>query len=412
MNRRDLLFALMAATLPFPAFAGQCTDAKANAADIEWLIGQIAARYAYLPDRHVDLDRMRALYVAQAGNACDPHVFLGVLERCLAELHDHHVEAGVNNSASPQLVPTGAEAWAAFHRGRAVIEAVRPGSGLMRAGARAGDEVVAIGGVPAAQAVAAHAPRALAAHDPEADDYTLRVLLAGTHEARRVFTLRDAAGEKPIALPPHRAEPSGPPLTLRRFDAIACIRIENSLGDSALVPAFDRALEQARDARGLILDLRNTPSGGNTDVAEPILGRFVTGRPGYQRVFDPAPGKSFPKDGWTRWVRSRGETVTQPLVVLCGRWTGSMGEGMTIGFDGLKRATVVGTRMAGLCGATQGFTLPGSGITVQFPVERLYHLDGTPREKWTPPIPVDLAREAGDDPVLARGLAVLHGKMG
>src|SRR5260370_38786543 len=31
--------------------------------------------------------------------------------------------------------------------------------------------------------------------------------------------------------------------------------------DSALVAAFDRALDEARGVRGLILDLRNTPSG-------------------------------------------------------------------------------------------------------------------------------------------------------
>jgi carboxyl-terminal processing protease len=38
-------------------------------------------------------------------------------------------------------------------------------------------------------------------------------------------------------------------------------------------------------------------------------------------------------------------------VVLVGRWTASMGEGMAIGLDAMKRATIVGTRMAGLNGA-------------------------------------------------------------
>ncbi len=152
--------------------------------------------------------------------------------------------------------------------------------------------------------------------------------------------------------------------------------------------------------------MRNTPSGGNTDVAEPILGRFISAPSGYQRVFDPGPGKAAPAGSWVRKVAPRGTTVTQPLAVLVDRWTGSMGEGMAIGFDGMKRATVVGTRMAGLCGATSDVTLPKSRIGVAFPTERLYHLDGTPRETWSPPVFVDPGTP-GDDPILARAVQVL-----
>ncbi len=393
--------------VPFPARANQCVDAAANAADIAWLIDQIAAHYAYLPDRHIDIAKLRSLYIGEAGAVCEPHGFLGVLETMLAELHDHHIEPTVNNAASPQLVPSGAEAWAAFHKGRAIIEAVRPGSSLEKADLRGGDEVLSIGGVPVVQAVAAQSPRALSAYDPEVDDYTLRVLLAGTHSARRVFTLREADGTlRQIDLPPHQGDSKGPLLTLTHPAPVAaCIRIENSLGDSALVPAFDAALEQVRAVPHLILDLRNTPSGGNTDVAEPILGRFIAGRTGYQRVFDPGPGRTFARDSSVRWVEARGPfQMKAGLTVLCDRWTGSMGEGMTIGLDGMKRAMTIGTRMAGLRGATQDFTLPHSGIVVSFPVERLYHLNGTPREAWRPDVMVDLAHPDDGDPILRRAL--------
>ena len=160
----------------------------------------------------------------------------------------------------------------------------------------------------------------------------------------------------------------------------------------------------AARACGLILDLRNTPSGGNTDVAEPILGRFVSGRPGYQRVFDPGPGKRFPRDSWVRWVRARGPfRVASNLVVLCDRWTGSMGEGMTVGLDALGRAEIVGTRMAGLCGATSSFTLPKSGIGVNFPTERLYHSMGARANLRRASL--SIGRDANSDVILARGVA-------
>ena len=409
MDRRTFLAALMATGLPFPANAQQCRDSAGNAHDIDWLTTTMAARYAYLPDRHVDMEELRRNYVAEAGAVCEPHAFLNVLERFLAEFHDHHIEAKVNNAHSPQLVPSGTDLWATLRDGKAIVELVRPHSEAAKAGVKAGDEIVTIGGGATRAAVAAHAPRCLSAPDPEADNYTLRVLLAGTHDGRRIFVARDVAGnERSVDLPSFVRPDFDTPLTQKTIGAIGCIRIENSLGDSALVEAFDQALADLKGAKALILDLRNTPSGGNTDVAEPILGRFIAQQSGYQRVFDPGRGRTFPKDSWVRKVSPRGKTITLPLAVLVNRWTGSMGEGMAIGLDGMKRATVIGTRMAGLCGATSDFTLPRSGIGVAFPTERLYHLDGTPRETWAPPVFVDPATP-GDDPILARAVAILQG---
>src|ERR1700760_2937975 len=103
MNRREILAVLMASALPLPAGAAS----TGYGSDIAWLIEQMAAHYAYLPDRHIDLVRLRQIYVAAAQAVRDDHAFLGVLETFLAEFHDHHIEAGTNNSHSPQLVPTG-----------------------------------------------------------------------------------------------------------------------------------------------------------------------------------------------------------------------------------------------------------------------------------------------------------------
>ncbi|MBI1361834.1 MAG: hypothetical protein GC155_16280 [Alphaproteobacteria bacterium] len=413
MNRRNLLAAGAAAAVsPLLAARAQArSGSAAYAADIRWLTGQLAKRYAYLPDRHVDLDSVRDIYCAEAAAATDDRAFLGVLERMIAEFHDHHIEANTNNAASPQLVPTGAEIWAAMRDGRAMIEQVRPFSEAALDGARAGDEIVAVDGVPILDLLARSGPRSLSAPDPEALNYTLRALLAGNHKDGRVVVLRHAdGGGQRIFLGPYKPEVDEPLLTSRRVDGgFGYIRIENSLGDSDLVAAFDKAIIEFRDAPGLMLDLRNTPSGGNTDVAEPIMGWFVRDRRPYQRVFDPGPGKTFPKDSWTKDVTARGSfRFSAPLVVLCDRWTGSMGEGMTIGLDALDVSVAVGTRMAGLCGSTDGVTLPNSGIGVHFPTERLYHLDGRPRETWTPPVPVDLAKAVGDDPIFDAGLKVLR----
>ena len=50
----------------------------------------------------------------------------------------------------------------------------------------------------------------------------------------------------------------------------------------------------------------------------------------------------------------------------------------------MRRAKVIGTKMAGLLGVVNGFELTETKIPYQCPTERLYHLNGTPRENYLP----------------------------
>jgi C-terminal processing protease CtpA/Prc len=72
------------------------------------------------------------------------------------------------------------------------------------------------------------------------------------------------------------------------------------------------------------------------------------------------------------------------LVILVNRWTGSMGEGIAIGFDGMKRAKIIGDKMAGLLGAIYSYNCPETKIGFSIPVEKLFHVNGTPREDFKP----------------------------
>jgi carboxyl-terminal processing protease len=142
------------------------------------------------------------------------------------------------------------------------------------------------------------------------------------------------------------------------------------------------------------------------------MGRFVEREGYYQKHSIPSEERLFgvPRT-WTEMVSPRGEfRYVAPMVVLVDHWTGSMGEGIAIGMDGLKRATVVGTPMAGLLGATSGITLPNSKIGVNFPTEKLFHVNGTPREDFVPPVTVDLLKtdKNAKDAVLETGLRTLQ----
>src|SRR6266536_2669681 len=98
-------------------------------------------------------------------------------------------------------------------------------------------------------------------------------------------------------------------------------------------------------------------------------------------------------------------------IVLVNRWTASMGEGIAIGLDGMKRATIVGTRMAGLNGGIFNLQLPQTKIGVTYAGERLNHINGTPRENFVPPVLVNLMDRRlsrFNDPIFEIGYKTLN----
>jgi len=143
------------------------------------------------------------------------------------------------------------------------------------------------------------------------------------------------------------------------------------------------------------------------------MGRFIRRDLPYQKHSIPAEERQFgTKRSWIELVSPRGEFAYRvPVVVLVNHWTGSMGEGIAIGMDGMKRATIVGTEMARLAGATSGIRLPHTGIGVTFPTEKLFHINGTPRENFMPSLHIDLllkVNQSNEDVILQRGLRALR----
>lgn len=388
-------------THPRPADPG----AADRIADLDWLLATLERDDVYLED--FDRRAIRAFYEPRARDARTRDAWIGVLEDVIGELHDHHVSLGTNTGASPRLVPSGADLWGEVVGDRAVITAVRRGTAAERAGVRVGMFVVAIGGQSIEAALAARRPSVTGRSDPAAASWAFRVLLAGTHDRRRQLTACTAVGAcADYALDAPELADAPAPVTARLVGDIGHVRIENSLGNPDTIPAFDAALDELASARALILDLRNTPSGGSTDVAEPILGRFIATAADYQRVF--VPGRD--EAPWNKQLVPRAPHEARPLVVLVDRWTGSMGEGMAVGLDALGRAVVVGTPMAELRGGITSVTLPRTKIDVRFQNERLFHVDGTPRERWIPPIVVEPQGGEAMDPILERGIRELTGR--
>ena len=406
---RQLAAAILLVAIPLSAAHPQGSlTPEQYVRDFDHAWSQLRDNYAYFDKKETDWGRVREVYRPKAAEVGDRRQFVALLERVLDELYDPHTHLKVNTSRSTRLIPTGLDVWAEWRGGRAIITQLRKGFSAEQAGLKVGMEITSVNGVPVKEAVGGRLGVSLRTVNDAARSWALRALLAGTRDTRRVVEVRKRNGVKTVFkldLPEHTTVDNHQAGQKVRWESLkgglGYIRI-NDLGSDDTVAEFDAALERLGRTRGLVIDLRATPSGGNTSVAEPIMGRLISRPRPYQRGA-PVRGRR-----WTREVSPRGAwTYEAPVVVLVGRWTASMGEGIAIGLDGMRRATIVGTRMAGLNGAVFDLQLPNTGIRLNYAAEKLFHLNGTPREDFVPPVSVNLTgREAGD-PVLEAGVRTL-----
>jgi carboxyl-terminal processing protease len=347
--------------------------------DFDFLLDTVEKQYAYFDEEGMAArwQCVRTQFRPEAERATR-ETLLPILERALDALTDFHAHMNTNTAASWRLVPSGTDIRARWEGERAIVEQVRPRSPAMRMGVRADDEIVRINDIPAAQFVANSAPICVPSALPAAQYWALQRALAGKHDTPRQLTVKrrdDTLRTLWLSAPQVEKLRNS---VQKLSDGTVVIPITD-LGNPASAKRFAAQLARHRDASAFIIDLRETANGGNTDVAEPILGRFIERSAAYQRVI---PRDGTPTD---RIVLPSGAfTVSQPLAVVVGAWTASMGEGVAIGLNALRGAPIVGAPMAGLRGAVERFTLPASGWQFSLPTQRLNHVNGASREAYVP----------------------------
>ena len=397
---------------PLSTASAQDFSLPARQADFKTFVQDFKNSYAYLDRTEKPWLTWEVRYAGAVQQADSKEAFDAVLASALSELHDFHAEVRSRLVDRWLPVPTFADIWAEFQPSAATVTAVRGGSDAERAGIHEGDHITSVGSVPLEQAIATRLTPAVAQTNPQAREWALLSVLTGRSDEPRVLSLVTPTGRSyTVTLPVERHFDRAPgELSLESLPGnIVLIRFNNSLGEQKTVAAFDKALLEAKDTKGLILDLRDVPSGGDSSVALGIMGRFVSKILPYQRHRIPNYGQSDVERNWVEFVAPRGPfTYTAPVVVLVNHWTGSMGEGMALGFDAMQRAVVVGTPMAHLAGAVSDDKLPKTGVYVAYATEQIYHVDGVPRQNWLPPVLIKepLGGQAGDV-ILTRGIAEL-----
>ncbi len=360
-------------------------DYRADAGEITALI---TANYTYLDDLPGGVVPTSSVLTAERDAVHDRDSLLHYAEDMMGALADHHAMTGSSFKDDWAIVPSYADLWIIKRGDAYLVDAVKPGTPAARAGIVIGEQLIAVDGVAIDRAVAAYWERLGLAPVGERAPFAARILAAGRRDRGRTLTLarRDGPARMVTLDSLYAAQAERPPLSVvpGRNGAVT-IRFNNALGDDATISAFDAAMARIAPRAAVTIDLTDTPSGGTTSIARAVMGWFVTRPRAYQIHNLPAEARETGiARQWIEQVLPRaGKYHPGPVSVRVGRWTGSLGEGLAIGFAALGKP-VCGTAMAGLKGAVYDFDLTHSKLRVKFPVERLYTVAGQPREAVVP----------------------------
>lgn len=368
--------------------------------------------YGYFDSKKTNWDKVKEIYLAQTSDINSKQEFIKLLEYAIAELYDNHTHLLTNLPSSYRLAPSGLDIWAEWDNGKYIIKEVRQGSGAELCGLTSGMEISTINGIPVVDAVSGLVGKSIAEPDAEVKNWAIRTLFAGNYETKRSIGI--SINGTPKEFYPDEAQDVysyykyDSPIEFKTVGSnFGYIKINNSLGDDGTINAFDSAMTILENTNGMIIDLRETPGGGNSTVARAIMSRFISQELPYQKHEVPGEERvTGIKRSWIEYVSPRGKTYVNPLVVLVNHWTGSMGEGIAVGFSGLNRAKIVGTQMARLVGAKYDFRLPNTNIGVSYSAEKLYHINGLPREDFMPDVVV-VPSNPSKDAILEKGIEIL-----
>ncbi len=183
------------------------------------------------------------------------------------------------------------------------------------------------------------------------------------------------------------------------------------------MPALDEALEELRDARALVIDVRPN-SGGDELLAQRVAAWFVEGtKPYAKHRFRTRAGKDGFGPVMERKLKGNADGEKQyrgPIAVLTSRYVMSSNESFVLMMRQAPDCTVVGQRTFGSSGNPKPFEL-GNGVTIVVPTWQDLRLDGTycEGEGIAPDVEVavDVAELERRDPILERALELLRAKL-
>lgn len=384
MKKHILIFLII--ILKFTCVYSQKSEIKHSQIkeDLYQMLNNISQYYAYKNEKNVDLNCLLEYYESQIPNIKTEEETVLFFEYLLDEFYDSHLILNTNRNSSFRLH---SPIYAILENGRAIISNVWQTQIEHLEHDIVGAELLKINGIDFKKAIEQFPTHCNDKSSETVQEWIINKILSGRYNQPRILTLKLVNNNTmEFDLDILKLKENFELLTSTVENNIGIIRLNNSLGNNNLITQFDKSLEKLMNTKGLIIDLRNTVDGGNSYVARGIMSRFIDAPRPYQKhlINEQYDENPIVERSWIEYVNPRKEQYTNPVVILVGRWTGSMGEGLAIGFEGIERAEIVGSEMERLAGEMSGFSFKNQSYGYRLSTARLFHINGTPRENYIP----------------------------
>jgi carboxyl-terminal processing protease len=375
--------------------------------DLNEMINDISQNYIYLQEKNIDLDCIRKHYEKQIPNIKTEEQIVLFFEYLLDEFYDSHITLNTHRNSSFRLF---SPIYTVSENGSFLVANIWQTQIEKLNRDIVGTEIIKFNGIDFKHVIQEFPTHCNDKNSLKVKEWIANKVLSGRYNQSRILTLKSKNGKIiEFDLDKLKFKNSNDLLTSNTVNEIGIIRINNSLGNNHLIGGFDKALNKMMDTKGLIIDLRNTVGGGNSYVAKGIMSRFINSELPYQKhvVYDESWDNQ-PKIGrsWIEYVSPRSKQYKKPVVILVGRWTGSMGEGLAIGFEGIERAQIVGSEMERLAGAIFNFGFNNQKFGYQLSKEKLFHINGIARENYVPTNFVKQTTTEKDE-ILEKGIEII-----
>lgn len=375
--------------------------------DLNEIITDISHNYVYLQEKNVDLNCLQEYYEKQISNIKKEEETVLFFEYLLNEFYDNHLTLRTNTNSSFRLF---APIYTTIENGKLIVTNIWQTQIKNLNQNIIGAEIIKFNGIDFQQVINEFPTHCNDKTLPEVKEWIANKILAGRYNEPRILTLK-LLNNKNVEYNLDSIELINNKnlLTSKVVNKIGIIRINNSLGNDNLVSEFDKILNELSNTKGLIIDLRNTIFGGDSYEARGIMSRFIKEPKPYQKHSFIEKSENNPniERSWMEYVIPRLEQYEKPVIIIVGRWTGSMGEGLAIGFEGMKRAEIVGSEMRRLAGEVYDFGFKHQKFGYKLSTAKLYHINGTIREKYIPTNYVKQTTTKKDE-TLAKGIKLIN----
>lgn len=352
--------------------------------DFNIMVQNLSNYYIYFGDKNIDINCIKEKYGEKIDNIKTNDETVLFFEYLLDEFYDSHLMLNTSIKSSFRLY---SPIYVELKKDKIFIKNIWKTQIENFEIPIIGAEVLKINDIDFQEAINNFPTQCSNKNNAKVREWITNKIISGRYNESRVLTLK-LVDNSVINLDIDKIQVKKETQLLSSYqkENIGVIRLHNSLGDNSLIEKFDEELNNLFDTKGLIIDLRNTVGGGNTYVAKGIMGRFIDSDLAYQKHFTKEKYGSNPTvvRSYIEYVSPRGKHYKKPIIVLVGRWTGSMGEGFAIGLDGMKRAKIVGTEMERLAGSMEGISFKYQKYQYRIATEKLFHINGLEREKFVP----------------------------